>query len=110
MPKGQFTSAKLKSDGTVEVRGPFSPGPGPDDPKKDTFIAFYLVQGPPGAETKVDGEGRWLANAIDWTGTGGSGLKPGPARGTAIAIITHDDPPALVTFGWNSPVEVTEAE
>ena len=107
MPKGAFTSAKLKSDGTVEVRGPFNPGPGHDEPDKDTFIACYLEQD----STKVDGEGRWRAGAIDWIGTCSSdGLRPGDARGTAIAIITHSKPPALVTFGWNSYVEVTQAE
>lgn len=109
MPHGAFSSAKLQSDGTVEVTGPFSPGQG--EPKRDTFVAFYLVQGPPGAETKVDGEGRWLVGQPDWSGTGNSGgLKPGPAQGTAIAVLAHDNNPGFVTFSWNSSVEVTEAD
>jgi hypothetical protein len=108
MPRGAFSSAKLQTDGTVEVTGDFTPKP--DDPKKDSFVAFYLVQGPPGAETKVDGEGRWLAGQPVWTGTGKSGLKPGSARGTAMVIIAQDEPPAFVTVSWNSPVEVTAAD
>jgi hypothetical protein len=106
MPHGAFSSAKLQSDGTVEVTGPFRPGQG--EPKKPTLVAFYLVQDSNGV--KVDGEGRWLVGEPDWTGRGGSGLEPGPARGTALAILAHDNPPGFVAFSWNSPVEVTEAD
>jgi hypothetical protein len=106
MPKSQFTSAKIQSDGTVEVAGPFSVGQG--EPAKPALVAFYLEQGPAGAETKADGEGRWLPGKPNWTGTCSSeGLTPGPARGTAVAVLQHDDNPGFVTFTWNSSVDVT---
>ena len=72
----KFSSAKLQSDGTVEVTGPFKPEPG--EPDKPALVAFYLVQG----STKVDGEGRWMPGDTEWTGTAGSsGLQAGPAHG-----------------------------
>jgi hypothetical protein len=97
-----FKSATLKSDGTVEVKGPFTLEPG--EPKKPALVAFYLVQG----STKVDGNGRWLPGEADWTGTGGKGLEAGPAHGSALAVSPRDDGPGFATFSWNEPVEVTE--
>src|SRR6185312_16504515 len=108
MPKGNFTSAKLQSDGTVSVVGPFSPGPG-DPLDRPMVLGFYLVQDSTeagGKPTKVDGTGGWWAGQTDWFGAGGTGLKPGPAQATAIAILPHDEPPAFVTFTWNDTVEV----
>jgi hypothetical protein len=108
MPRGAFSSAVLQPDGTAKVAGDFTRNP--DDPQnKDSFVAFYLVQGPPEAQIKVDGEGRWVAGNPVWTGTAKKGLKPGKAQGTALVIIAQDSPPAFVCVSWNSPVEVTEA-
>jgi hypothetical protein len=104
MSKGKFRSAKLQSDGTVVVAGPFSRGPG--EPAKPALVAFYLQQD----AVKVDGDGRWLPGEPDWTGKGGSGLKAGPAHGTALAVSPHEDGPGFATFSWNEPIDVTEAE
>ncbi len=105
MSKGKaFTSAKLQPDGTVEVTGPFTRGPG--EANRLALVAFYLVQG----STKVDGQGRWMPGEPDWTGTADTGLKAGPAHGTALAVSPHDDGPGFVTFTWNEPVEVVAAD
>ncbi len=111
MPKGNFTSAKLNSDGTVTVVGPFSPGPG-DPVDRTVVIAFYLLQDSTGdgQPIKVDGTGGWWPEQTDWFGwSPAGGLKPGPAKASAIAILTHDDPAAFITFTWNDEVEIEAA-
>jgi cell wall assembly regulator SMI1 len=108
MPRGAFSSAVLQPDGTVIVKGPFSRFS--EDPIKEIFVEFFLVQGAPGAEIMVDGHGSWIPGNPDWTGTADSGqLRPGPANGNGFIVLVHDDPPSFVTQSWNSPVEVTEA-
>ena len=98
----KFSSAKLQPDGTVKVTGPFKPEPG--EPDKPALVSFYLVQG----STKVDGEGRWMPGATEWTGTAGSsGLKAGPAQAGALAVGPHNDPPGFLTFSWSSDIEIT---
>jgi hypothetical protein len=105
MPHGKaFASVKLQGDGTVVVTGPFTRGPG--EAARVALVAFYLVQG----STKVDGDGRWLPGKTEWTGTADKGLTAGPAHGTALAVSPHDDGPGFVTFSWNEPVDVTEAQ
>jgi hypothetical protein len=111
MPKGNFTSAKLNSNGTVSVVGPFSPGPG-DPLDRTVVIAFYLLQDSTsgGQPVKVDGTGGWWPEQTDWFGEcWGGELKPGPAKASAIAILTHDDPAAFITFTWNDEVEIEAA-
>jgi len=76
-------------------------------------LGFYHVQDSTeagGKPTKVDGTGGWWPGQTDWFGAGGTGLKPGPAQATAIAILPHDEPPAFVTFTWNDTVEVEAAD
>jgi hypothetical protein len=97
----KFSSAKLQSDGTVKVTGPFSPEPG--EPDKPVRVAFYLVQG----STKVDGEGRWMPGDTEWSGTAESGLRAGSALAGALAVGPHNDPPGFLTFSWSSNIEIT---
>jgi len=97
----KFSSAKLQSNGTVEVKGPFKPDPG--DPDKPALVSFYLVQG----STKVDGEGRWMPGDTEWSGTAGGGLRAGSAQAGALAVGPHNDPPGFLTFSWSSDIEIT---
>ena len=112
MPRGNFTSAKLLSDGTVSVLGPYTPG-ADDPPDRSVVVSFYLVQKsaePGGTTVLVDGTGGWWPQQPDWFGSGLAGeLKPGPADASAIAILTYNDPPAFVTYTWNDTV-VIEAD
>ena len=101
---GAFRSPTLRPDGTVEVTGPFSLDPG--EPRKDARVIFYLVQD----ATKIDGEGRWSVGQSEWSGTGSSGLKAGPAQAAGLAVIAPDDPPGFLTFTWSEQVEVTAAD
>jgi hypothetical protein len=102
MPKGNFDSAVIQPDDTVRVKGPFRAEHG--DPEKPALVAFFLEQG----TARVGGEGHWQPGADEWIGTCSSnGLTPGPAHGTALAVL-HDVNPAFVTFGWNSPVEIKQ--
>jgi hypothetical protein len=105
MSKGKaFNSAKLQPDGTVEVTGPFSLDPG--EPKAPALLSFYLVQD----SKTVEGDGRWLVGTPEWTGTGGSGLKAGPAQATALAVLVRSEPPGFMTLSWSQQVEVTAAD
>lgn len=96
-----FASAKLQGNGTVEVTGPFTRAPGEAD--RLALVAFCLVQG----STKVYGDGRWLPGELEWTGTADSGLKAGPAHGSALAVSPHENGPGFVTFSWDQPVDIT---
>jgi hypothetical protein len=108
MPRGAFTSAELQKDGTVIVKGPFSRFS--EDPIKEIFVKFFLVQDAPGPDIMVDGNGSWIPGDPDWTGTADRGqLHAGSAIGNGFTVLVHDDPPSFVTQSWNSPVEVTEA-
>jgi len=97
----KFSSAKLQSDGTVRVTGPFKPEPG--EPDKPALVAFYLAQ----ESTKVDGEGRWMPGDTEWSGTAEAGLRAGPAQAGALAVSPHNDPPGFLTFSWASNIDIT---
>jgi hypothetical protein len=105
MPHGAFSSAKLQSDSTVEVKGPFTLEPG--EPQKPALVAFYLVQG----STTVGGDGRWSIGEPEWSGTcDGALLTAGQAWGYGMAILVQDEPPGFATWTWTSPLQVTEAD
>lgn len=109
----RFGSANLRSDGTVEVKGPFSLDPG--DPQKPAQVAFYLVQTSTdyaGAETKtvVEGSGSWSIGDTEWTGTCAQGaLTTGTAHGYGMAILVQNEPPGFATWTWTSSIDVTDA-
>ena len=102
--EGQFRSATLGPDGTVDVAGPFELDP--DELRKDALVVFHLVQD----ATTITGDGRWMVGQDDWSGTGGSGLRAGPAQATALAVLARVDPPGFLTLSWSELVEVTAAD
>jgi hypothetical protein len=104
MSKGKFRSATLRSDGIVEVTGPFSLPEG--EPKNNVLVVFHLVQ----HATTITGDGRWSVGQLEWSGTGGSGLKAGLPQAAALAILARDDPPGFLTFSWSEQVEVKAAD
>ncbi len=108
MSKGKFRTARLKSDGTVEVRGPFTLEPG--DPQQPALVSFYLVQEKtPGEFTTVGGDGRWVIGEKEWTGTcDGALLEAGQAWGYGMAIVVQEEPPGFATWTWTSPLPVTD--
>jgi len=122
---GRFdTTIPLPDAGEMEVRGPFTP----DGDETEVTVHFLIVQGDEEDPTHADqtvtvsGDGKWTGGQ-EWTGmtsrkgrlpNGGDGwLKPGLARGIALAVavkreeLTKDepprfDPPAYQTLTWCS--------
>ena len=111
----RFGSANLKSNGTIEVRGPFTLDAG--DPKSPALVSFYLVQ--PSDEVDDDGnpklitvrgDGRSSVGDETWEGTcEGGRLKLGEVWGYGMAVLVQEDPPGFATWTWQSPLEVTGA-
>ncbi len=120
MAAGRFDRRlPLPRQGRIPIKGPFNPQDRAVDAAR---VQFLIVQGEDENAVIVNGEGSWhRARGNDWRGTAprsgprvsghGTGtLRPGLARGIALAVVIKPgkvfdrgrrfDPPSIETLTW----------